>query len=166
MNHDPSNNPETREIRISEGQLGNLHDLAMELFASNDPTNYFYQRKLVRPKINWLIVALNCLLPPVLAVSLYHLLVFLQIPGGIALAVCIALPILYLLLNLKRAIICAVKIYQRLAPDAVRKRCRFEPSCSQYMLLSLDKYGLRKGFAKGIDRLKRCNLNDGGFDDP
>ena len=45
-------------------------------------------------------------------------------------------------------------------------KCRFEPSCSQYMILSLQKYGLWKGLAKGIDRLKRCRAKDGGFDEP
>jgi uncharacterized protein len=36
-------------------------------------------------------------------------------------------------------------------------RCRFTPSCSQYMLLSIRKYGALKGFLKGCDRLMRDN---------
>ncbi|MBR5314328.1 MAG: membrane protein insertion efficiency factor YidD [Clostridia bacterium] len=67
---------------------------------------------------------------------------------------------------MKRILICLVQMYQRFAPDSIRKKCRFEPSCSQYMILSLKKYGLWKGLAKGIDRLKRCNTQDGGFDYP
>lgn len=35
-----------------------------------------------------------------------------------------------------------------------------------YMIMSLQKYGLIKGLKKGIDRLRRCNINDGDFDLP
>jgi putative component of membrane protein insertase Oxa1/YidC/SpoIIIJ protein YidD len=34
------------------------------------------------------------------------------------------------------------------------------------MILSLEKYGLRRGLSKGIGRLKRCNIDNGGFDEP
>ncbi|MBQ4067291.1 MAG: membrane protein insertion efficiency factor YidD [Clostridia bacterium] len=73
---------------------------------------------------------------------------------------------LYYAANLKDAAICCVKIYQRYAPAAIRNRCRFEPSCSEYMILSLEKYGLFKGLKKGFNRMHRCNANDGGYDYP
>jgi putative component of membrane protein insertase Oxa1/YidC/SpoIIIJ protein YidD len=34
------------------------------------------------------------------------------------------------------------------------------------MILALQKYGLWKGLRKGIDRLRRCNIHNGGFDYP
>jgi putative component of membrane protein insertase Oxa1/YidC/SpoIIIJ protein YidD len=34
------------------------------------------------------------------------------------------------------------------------------------MILSLEKYGLRRGLSKGIGRLKRCTTDNGGFDEP
>ena len=34
------------------------------------------------------------------------------------------------------------------------------------MILSLEKYGLIRGLRKGVDRLRRCNVHGGGFDDP
>ncbi|NLZ46061.1 MAG: membrane protein insertion efficiency factor YidD [Clostridiales bacterium] len=52
------------------------------------------------------------------------------------------------------------------APESLRKQCRFKPSCSEYMILSIEKFGLLKGIIKGICRLKRCNINGGGFDFP
>ena len=73
---------------------------------------------------------------------------------------------IYFVLTLKKAVICAVKIYQRFAPDSLRNKCRFEPSCSEYMILAVEKYGVIKGVIKGIDRLKRCNVDGGGFDYP
>jgi len=45
--------------------------------------------------------------------------------------------------------------------------CRFTPSCSEYMILALRKYGPIRGAAKGIWRVCRCHpWNEGGFDPP
>lgn len=35
--------------------------------------------------------------------------------------------------------------------------CRFYPSCSDYAILSLQKYGFFKGWVKAYRRFKRCN---------
>lgn len=154
-------------IQFDENQLHNLHDIAMQLFADKgDPRSYGYQRVLVRPQINWLLVALHCLIPPAAAAALCVLLQSLGVAIWPALCVTGLVFFGYVLLNLKRAIICLVRIYQRYAPDAIRKKCRFEPSCSQYMILSLEKYGLWKGLFRGIGRLRRCNIDHGGFEMP
>ncbi|MCP4633780.1 MAG: membrane protein insertion efficiency factor YidD [candidate division Zixibacteria bacterium] len=43
--------------------------------------------------------------------------------------------------------------------------CRFYPSCSQYALESVEKYGTLKGLIKSIYRIIRCNpWNKGGYD--
>jgi putative component of membrane protein insertase Oxa1/YidC/SpoIIIJ protein YidD len=34
------------------------------------------------------------------------------------------------------------------------------------MILSLNKYGVRKGLSKGLGRLKRCKIPNGGIDYP
>ena len=70
------------------------------------------------------------------------------------------------LIHLKSISICGVRIYQRFAPDSIRNKCRFEPSCSEYMILSIQKYGVIHGIRKGINRLKRCNIHNGGYDTP
>jgi uncharacterized protein len=45
--------------------------------------------------------------------------------------------------------------------------CRFEPSCSRYMIGALREYGLFKGLAKGITRVLRCHpWHPGGYDPP
>ena len=38
--------------------------------------------------------------------------------------------------------------------------CNFEPSCSDYMIESIDQNGLIKGLAKGMKRICRCNNRD------
>lgn len=100
------------------------------------------------------------------SIGLYHLLLALALQPHHAVWICVVSALAVLLLCLKRIIICLIRIYQRFAPASLRNKCRFEPSCSQYMILSLQKYGLRKGLAKGTDRLKRCNIHHGGFDFP
>lgn len=66
----------------------------------------------------------------------------------------------------KKAVIWLIHLYQNKAPDKVRLRCVFEPSCSEYMLLAIQKYGLIKGFFKGARRLWRCHPPNGGKDYP
>lgn len=43
--------------------------------------------------------------------------------------------------------------------------CRFYPSCSQYSVEAIEKYGLIKGGLKASWRIMRCNpFNKGGYD--
>jgi len=43
--------------------------------------------------------------------------------------------------------------------------CRFQPTCSQYSIEAVQKYGALKGLYKGIVRIFRCNpWSKGGFD--
>lgn len=72
---------------------------------------------------------------------------------------------IYLLIISKKAVIWCVKVYQHYAPEHVRLRCAFEPSCSEYMIMAVKKYGTFKGVAKGIKRLFRCHP-PGGIDYP
>ncbi len=45
--------------------------------------------------------------------------------------------------------------------------CKFQPSCSEYSRRSIMKYGILKGFIKGIWRILRCNpWSAGGIDNP
>ena len=45
--------------------------------------------------------------------------------------------------------------------------CRFEPSCSEYMIQAIRKYGPIRGVAKGAYRICRCNpFCAGGYDPP
>lgn len=60
----------------------------------------------------------------------------------------------------------AVLLYQKHAPEEMRRSCLFEPSCSEYMLLAIEKYGVIVGVCKGIHRLSRCHHPNGGVDYP
>jgi uncharacterized protein len=58
-------------------------------------------------------------------------------------------------------------LYQVTLSPLLGPACRFEPSCSRYMVGALRKYGLVRGFAKGVGRVCRCHpWNPGGYDPP
>ena len=43
--------------------------------------------------------------------------------------------------------------------------CRFQPTCSDYAIQAIEKYGFIKGGFKAIGRVVRCHpFNPGGFD--
>ena len=67
---------------------------------------------------------------------------------------------------LKRFAIGLVLLYKAFAPMSLRKQCRFEPSCSTYMVMAINKYGLFRGVYKGIRRITRCCPPNGGVDYP
>jgi uncharacterized protein len=56
-----------------------------------------------------------------------------------------------------------IRIYQYLlSPDKGvfslgRRTCAMHPTCSEYMEQSIEKYGLLKGFLRGIRRIGRCH---------
>ena len=57
--------------------------------------------------------------------------------------------------------------YQRSLSPLIGDVCRFQPSCSRYMVGALRKHGLFRGLWKGTGRLLRCHpWNPGGYDPP
>ena len=64
-------------------------------------------------------------------------------------------------------LILAVRIYQVTLSPLLGPACRFHPTCSQYMIQSLDKYGPLRGLWRGLKRLARCHpWSRGGYDPP
>ncbi|MBX7059750.1 MAG: membrane protein insertion efficiency factor YidD [Leptospirales bacterium] len=59
-----------------------------------------------------------------------------------------------------------IELYQKIAPIRIRQSCRFEPTCSNYMIMAIHKYGSIKGISLGINRLFRCRYPNGGQDCP
>lgn len=66
----------------------------------------------------------------------------------------------------KRIIIYSILVYQKYAPAELRLSCCFQPCCSEYMKLAIEKYGVVQGVVKGIRRLARCHYPNGGIDNP
>jgi putative membrane protein insertion efficiency factor len=60
-----------------------------------------------------------------------------------------------------------VRGYQVLLRPILPSVCRFQPSCSEYFILAVQKYGPLRGGCKGVWRVCRCNpFCRGGFDPP
>lgn len=60
-----------------------------------------------------------------------------------------------------------VRLYQILLSPLLGKNCRFTPSCSNYFIQAVRKYGPIKGAVKGVWRICRCQpFNPGGYDPP
>lgn len=157
-----------KEIVFTEEQLQNLGEIGKDLFNDEqDPRSTAYIRKLKRPKVSLIkILLLFIFLPAVVLAALIVLLIHYGLPETTTVVIAAVILLAYILLTTKRMFINVIKLYQRYAPDSLRNKCRFEPSCSEYMILAIEKYGLIKGIQRGIERLKRCNIDGGGFDFP
>ena len=60
-----------------------------------------------------------------------------------------------------------VRCYQICLRPILPSVCRFQPSCSEYFILAVHKYGPLRGACKGIGRIWRCNpWHMGGYDPP
>ncbi len=69
--------------------------------------------------------------------------------------------------TLTRVALKLIKLYQTLISPLLGPRCRYYPSCSTYMAMSLQKHGLVKGGSLGLRRLLRCHpYAKGGIDFP
>jgi uncharacterized protein len=59
----------------------------------------------------------------------------------------------------------AIRVYQMTISRALPPSCRFIPTCSEYTLEAIKRYGTAKGVWLGVKRLSRCHpLNRGGYD--
>ena len=65
----------------------------------------------------------------------------------------------------KRMLLWLIRFYQRGVSPMHRPCCRFIPTCSQYALEAVEKYGAVKGGFLALRRILRCNpLCKGGYD--
>lgn len=58
-----------------------------------------------------------------------------------------------------------IRFYQKFLSPLKRTHCIYTPTCSQYAIEALRKYGPIKGLFLSIKRILRCNpLAKGGYD--
>lgn len=66
--------------------------------------------------------------------------------------------------RMKQVLIFIIRCYQ-VIPFASHKLCRFTPTCSEYMIEAIEKYGIRNGIKLGMKRLQKCHpKGDFGYD--
>ena len=65
----------------------------------------------------------------------------------------------------KKILIWFVQAYQLLISPLLGANCRFHPTCSQYMIVAIDRFGIFKGTWLGIRRISHCHpWHEGGLD--
>jgi putative membrane protein insertion efficiency factor len=70
-------------------------------------------------------------------------------------------------LAIQRVLIFMVRFYQRAISPLLGSNCRFSPTCSQYAIEAIEKYGIVFGVCRGIMRICRCHpFSKGGYDPP
>ena len=57
------------------------------------------------------------------------------------------------------------KLYQNTISKVLPSVCRFQPTCSQYAIEAIKKYGFARGSWLTAKRIARCNpFSEGGYD--
>lgn len=76
-------------------------------------------------------------------------------------------PLQLLLALPTHALIALVRCYQLAISPWLGARCRFQPTCSQYFIDAVKKYGALRGSYRGLRRIGRCHPWGGsGYDPP
>jgi putative membrane protein insertion efficiency factor len=66
---------------------------------------------------------------------------------------------------LRRIATAPVRFYQRLISPGLPARCKYYPSCSEYAVQAVRRYGILRGVVLAAWRLLRCNpWSHGGVD--
>ena len=66
-----------------------------------------------------------------------------------------------------RFLIGSVRLYQLTLSPLLGANCRFVPSCSEYFIQAVKKYGAVSGAIRGTLRICRCHpFHPGGYDPP
>jgi len=58
---------------------------------------------------------------------------------------------------MKTIFIALIRFYQKAISPFLGKNCRFIPTCSQYALEAISRYGVLRGGWLGIKRICRCH---------
>jgi hypothetical protein len=66
---------------------------------------------------------------------------------------------------MKSVLILIIRVYQKFISPILGSNCRFHPTCSQYAILAIEKYGAIKGSRLSIKRILKCHpFHPGGYD--
>jgi len=65
----------------------------------------------------------------------------------------------------RRAAIAALRWYKAAVSPLLPPACRYTPTCSEYAVEAVERYGVLKGTALALKRLLSCNpFSRGGYD--
>jgi len=65
----------------------------------------------------------------------------------------------------RRVVVAVIRAYQKLVSPRLGANCRYRPTCSEYAVESIQRFGVARGSWLALGRLSRCHpLRPGGFD--
>ena len=65
----------------------------------------------------------------------------------------------------KKLFLLLIRFYQVAISPHLGKNCRFVPTCSQYAMIAITRFGVIKGTYLAVRRLLKCHpFPEGGFD--
>ena len=121
---------------------------------------YCINRELVRPKTNIVTVLKYLLIIEILIIALSYFFIYTLNWFDISLSYSIVYSMTSIGIigvSLKKISILSIELYQHYASVQTRSKCTLKPSCSEYTIMALKKYGLIKAFYKSYIRLfKTC----------
>ena len=66
---------------------------------------------------------------------------------------------------MKKIIVYLIKFYQITLSPLLGPNCRFQPTCSQYMIEAINHHGVLKGLSLGFKRISKCHpFGSKGYD--
>lgn len=66
---------------------------------------------------------------------------------------------------MKKFLLAGIRFYRRHLSPHLPPSCRYQPTCSQYALTAIERFGPWKGFWLALWRILRCNpFSKGGYD--
>ena len=66
---------------------------------------------------------------------------------------------------IRKLLIAPIRFYQLVISPMIGPRCKYYPSCSEYMIQAIRVHGPIKGLGLGTWRILRCNpFSSGGID--
>ncbi len=67
---------------------------------------------------------------------------------------------------MKFLVLDVIKLYRTFISPFLPPSCRFTPTCSEYAMQAVEKYGAIRGSWMGFKRILRCQPFSKGGDDP
>ena len=66
---------------------------------------------------------------------------------------------------MKRLLLMLIRFYRKALSPYLPASCRYQPTCSQYTLTAIERFGALRGSWMGFWRILRCNpFSKGGYD--
>lgn len=66
---------------------------------------------------------------------------------------------------MRELIISVLRLYKQWVSPLLPAACRFQPTCSEYMMQAIERHGVLRGIRLGALRLLKCHpFHSGGFD--